>query len=76
MKILAVVGSSKVNGNTDKLVDSFIRGAEESGHEVTKIHLGKTGIHPCIGCNACKTAGACVQKDGFEEFLSAFREWE
>lgn len=74
MKILAVVGSSKVNGNTDKLVDSFIRGAEESGHEIVKVHLGKTVIHPCLGCNACKTTGNCVQKDGFEELLTAFQE--
>lgn len=72
MKILAVVGSSKVNGNTEKLVDAFSRGAEEKGHSVTKLHLGKTHINPCLGCNACQAGKGCVQKDGFEAFLPAF----
>lgn len=72
MNILAVIGSGKTGGNTEKLVDAFAKGAEESGHTVVKLHLGRTKISPCVGCNACRTTGACVQKDGFEELLAAF----
>ena len=74
MKILTVVGSSRIGGNTEKLVESFARGAVESGHEITQIHLGKTKIEPCLGCNACTKGIPCVQKDGFEEFMAAFQE--
>ena len=37
--ILVVVGSGNRNGNTDTLVESFIKGATESGHHVKKVNL-------------------------------------
>lgn len=74
MKILAVVGSSKVGGNTDKLVDAFLKGAAEQGHQTQKFHLGQKKVEPCLGCNACRATGVCPQKDAFPEFLAAFQD--
>ena len=38
-KILAIVSSPRLGSNSEMLVDSFIRGAEEAGHEVEKLVL-------------------------------------
>lgn len=73
MKICVVIGSGKVGGNTEKLADAFIKGAQEAGHEVEKLHLGKLKIGPCVGCNGCKAVDACVQEDDFPVFEAAFR---
>ena len=40
-KILVVVGSGNVHGNTDQLSDAFIKGAKEASHDVTKIVINK-----------------------------------
>lgn len=63
--ILIVVGGGRPKGNTEQLVDSFMRGAEEAGHFVEKVSLLKTEVKGCLGCNACRYGKPCVQKDGF-----------
>lgn len=68
-KILVVLGGGRPNGNTSQLVDAFISGASESGHEVEKISLNNTVVHGCIGCNACRYGKPCIQKDGFNELV-------
>jgi len=49
--ILVLVGSPRINGNTDMICDAFIEGAKQNGNQVTKIHLGKLKINGCTGCN-------------------------
>lgn len=68
-KILVVIGGGRPNGNTNQLVDSFIRGAVEGGHEVEKVSLNKIEVKGCIGCNVCRYSKPCVQKDGFNELV-------
>lgn len=68
-KILVVIGGGRPNGNTSQLVDAFIKGASESGHEVEKVSLNKTVVNGCIGCNACRYGKPCIQKDGFNELV-------
>lgn len=72
MKFFAIVGSSKVGGNTDRLTDAFLKGVADQGHQISKLHLGDTEIHPCLGCNACAQDGVCIQADGMERLLPAF----
>lgn len=52
-KILVVVGSGNVPGNTDQLSDAFIKGAKGANHDVTKIILNKNFLG-CQGCQACQ----------------------
>lgn len=68
-QILVVQGGGRANGNTSQLVDAFIRGAKDTGHDVEKISLNKTIVNGCIGCNACRYGKPCVQKDGFNELV-------
>ena len=68
-KILVVTGGGRPKGNTARLVDSFVKGAEEAGHSVEKVSLVKTEVKGCLGCNACRYGKPCVQKDGFNELV-------
>ncbi|MBP1908337.1 flavodoxin family protein [Methanolobus bombayensis] len=67
VKILGVSGSPRKNGNTDVLLDSFLRGAESEGADTKKIHLKEYSIESCIGCEACRKDGTCTRfHDGME----------
>ncbi|MCR5736594.1 MAG: flavodoxin family protein [Eubacterium sp.] len=63
-KILVLTGSVRKNGNTDMLVEAFVKGAEKN-NEVEVISVENTEINPCIGCNTCFTrdGNECFQKD-------------
>lgn len=66
MKILVITGSPRKNGNSNTLVDNFIKGAEEAGHSVVRFDSAFKNVHPCIACNKCGMNGQCVFKDDFE----------
>lgn len=66
MKILVITGSPRKNGNSNTLVDNFIKGAEEAGHSVLRFDSAFKNVHPCIACNKCGMNGQCVFKDDFE----------
>ena len=70
MNILVLEGSPHKQGSSNLLAESFITGAREAGHSVTVFDAAHASLHPCLGCNACKMNGPCVQKDG----MAALRE--
>ncbi len=70
-KVLILSGSPRKNGNSDLLCDEFMRGAIESGNEVTKINVCERNVAPCRACYACKESGNCVIKDDMAEILQA-----
>ena len=52
MNILILSGSPRKGGNTDLLVEAFVKGASQKNHvEVVSVHDYK--VNPCMGCNAC-----------------------
>ena len=64
MNILILSGSPRKGGNTDLLVEAFVKGASQKHHvEVVSVHDYK--VYPCMGCNACfkSCVHSCVQKD-------------
>ena len=63
MRITILFGSSNRKGSTNILVESFVRGATEAGHECEVLDVCHMDIHPCTGCVACGYEGPCVQKD-------------
>jgi len=63
-KILVLAGSPRKNGNTDRLADAFVKGAEKRNEvEVFSVHDYR--IRPCTGCDTCFTRAGneCVQDD-------------
>ena len=71
MKIIVLMGSPNRRGSTSILVDEFVRGAEESGHQTEVIDVCHANIHPCTGCVRCGYEGPCVQKDDVEKIRAS-----
>ncbi|MCD4808175.1 MAG: flavodoxin family protein [Methanococcoides sp.] len=67
VKIIGIGGSPRKNGNTDILLDNFLKGAESAGADTKKVLLRNYSIESCIGCEACRKAGTCTQfHDGMD----------
>ena len=68
MKITVITGSARKNGTSNYMADEFIRGAEESGHEVYRFDSARKDVKHCLGCNACGMGEKpCIHKDDFVE---------
>lgn len=64
--ILVLMGSPRNGGNTDKLADAFIAGAQQVGHVTVKFTTADKHIKGCIDCKSCFTKGsACSIPDDF-----------
>lgn len=64
MKVVALLGSPRKEGNTDILIDQILKGAKQKGHETEKIHLYRFDIRPCQDCRGCKEGHHdCVTED-------------
>jgi len=57
LQVLAIMGSPRVKGNTDLLLDEVLRGAESEGAEVEKLVVDKLG---------CLRDGDCVIRDDMD----------
>lgn len=71
-RILVITGSPRKNGNSSTLAESFIKGATEAGHQITRYDAASKEIKSCIGCNNCfsKENMACIFKDDFNELAT------
>ena len=75
MKI-AIFNGSPRKENTAAMIEAFREGAEEAGHEVEVLHVGKMKINGCLACEYCHTKGEgkCIQKDDLEKIMPAYLE--
>ena len=62
-KILALMGSPRRGGNTEAMLDAFVRGAREAGARVEVLRVAEMKIKPCTNCNGCQETGECVIAD-------------
>lgn len=75
MKVLAINGSARKNGNTDILMNRILEKLEDAGIETEKIQLAGKIIEPCKACFACGGKKNCVhQKDCFREVFEKMTE--
>jgi multimeric flavodoxin WrbA len=63
MKILGVMGSPRIGGNTDVLMDRALAGAKAAGADVEKVILDQLDIGPCRDCEGCAVDCECIQDD-------------
>ena len=63
MKLLGIMGSPRIEGNTDLLLDQALKGAQSMGAEVEKIILDRLKITPCKEIYACLKDGNCALRD-------------
>lgn len=61
--IIALGGSPRKNGNTETVLLSFLKGAEDAGATYEYIRLSDLTFKNCRGCNACHKKGDCIITD-------------
>ena len=78
MNILVLNGSPRPNGNTAAMVEAFVEGARENGHDITVVPVCQKKIAGCLACEYCHTKGEgqCVQKDDMQEVYPVLAEAE
>ena len=64
MNILILSGSPRKGGNTELLVEAFVKGASQK-HHVEVVSVRDYKVNPCVDCNVCFKSkdNTCVQKD-------------
>ena len=75
-KIIALLGSPLLDGNTARLLDEAIRGAEEAGCEVEKFEVAHMDVLPCMEFFQCKGSETCLIQDEMEGIFARFREMD
>ncbi len=63
VRVLGISGSPHRHGNTETLLDSFLKGAGDAGGIIEKNILRELEYAPCKGCNACHKTGKCIVED-------------
>ncbi len=71
-KILALMGSPRMNKNTDKLLDFMLEGVDKDEFQVNKVYLNKLKINACTGCDHCAKTALCVFDDGMTDIYNEF----
>jgi multimeric flavodoxin WrbA len=61
------MGSPRIEGNTDLLLDEALNGAQSQGAEVDKIIIDKLKIAPCREFYGCLRDGNCVIRDDMDD---------
>jgi multimeric flavodoxin WrbA len=64
------MGSPRIKGNTDLLLDEALKGAQSQQAEVDKIVLDRLKISPCREYYGCLKDGNCVIKDDMDNIYS------
>jgi len=67
MKVLGILGSPRVGGNSDVLLEQALAGAKDAGGEAEKIVLSKKKISGCLNCEKCNQTGVCTIQDDMLE---------
>jgi len=63
MYILAIVGSPRLNGNTNYLTDQVLHEATKLGARTEKIILSQHRLSPCLAHLNCRGFDSCAQQD-------------
>ena len=66
MRVLGIMGSPRIKGNTDLLLDEALKGARSQGAEVEKLVVDKLEISPCREFYGCLRDGNCVIRDDMD----------
>lgn len=67
-RIVVLQGSVRRGGNTQMLVEAFVKGAEQQNC-VEVISVADYHVNPCIGCNSCfsRENHQCFQQDDMQK---------
>ena len=74
-KVLGILGSPRLQGNTADLLDAVLEGARLAGAEVERLDLAMMSIDPCVECRRCDADATCaVKTDDMHQIYARIRE--
>ncbi len=76
MRVIGLMGSPRIGGNTDLLMDEALTGAREAGAETEKLTVDKANIAPCKEYYGCLRDGKCVINDDMDDIYEKLAEYE
>lgn len=75
MKVVCVLGSPRIKGNSEFLAETFLKSMQNLGAQTQTFALNKLKYRGCQACMACKKAlENCAVKDDLNQVLDATRE--
>lgn len=74
MKVLGIVCSPRLRGNTEILVREALTKAQDAGAEVELVTLAGKTIAPCDGCCSCRKTKECRKKDDMQDIYPKLLE--
>lgn len=78
MKVIAIIGSPRRNGNTEILASHTLKAIAEEGIETEIVPLAGLDIKPCTACMACRKENSakeeCSIKDDFAPIYQKMKE--
>ena len=74
MKVLGIVCSPRLHGNTEILVREVLDKAQKAGAEVELVTLAGKTITPCDSCHSCFETRECRIKDGMQDIYPKLLE--
>ena len=70
--IVVLSGSPRKDGNTVRLTEALVEGANASGKKISLFRVAGLQIGGCRGCGHCfKSPGVCVQDDDMSPIIDA-----
>lgn len=74
-KVLAIMGGPRKGKSTEKLLDKFLEGIQDSGQvEIKKVYVRDLDIKHCVGCGYCEKTGKCFMSDDMDILYKDFDE--
>ena len=74
MKILAISGSPREQGNTEILLNEALKGASKEGAEAELYSVSGKSIGPCDACLSCRSTGKCHIDDDMQDLYNKLLE--
>lgn len=66
-KVIAIFGSPRKEGNSDILLNEFIRGITKSDIKIESVVVRDLQIAPCNSCDGCWEKGDCIIDDDMQK---------
>ncbi|MDO8690925.1 MAG: flavodoxin family protein, partial [Dehalococcoidia bacterium] len=74
MKVLAIVGSPRVGGNTETLTGITLGVIRDTGLETELVRLAGLSIAPCDACQYCRDGNGCIIEDDMQPIYDKMKE--
>ena len=75
-KVIGILGSPLSEGNTAKLLDRALKGAEDAGCTVEKIEVANLDFESCMETFFCRDHDTCIMDDDMQKLYPKFKEMD